>query len=200
MILTDADIRKEVKSGRIRISGFDERKLGSNSYDLSLSPHLAVYTEETLDAKLDNNIERFEIPSSGFLLQPGELYLGSTAESTSTLHHAPFLEGKSSIGRLGISVHVTAGFGDIGFTGHWTLEITVVKPVRVYAGMPIAQVWFMMPLGVCATSYGRKKDAKYRNQTSLPMPSAMWKNFTQDEDIHSQKFDLTSHDNHSMVL
>ena len=180
MILTDIDIMKEVKAGRIDISNFDAQKLGSNSYDLTLSPHMLVYTEEVLDAKLDNNYERFEIPSYGMVLHPGQLYLGSTAESTGTPHHAPFLEGKSSIGRLGISVHVTAGFGDIGFRGHWTLEITVQKPVKVYPGMPIAQVWFMLPLSNVGTSYARKKDAKYKNQTALPMPSAMWKNFVKE--------------------
>ena len=179
MILTDTDIKKAVEAGKIAITGFDKTKVGSNSYDLHLSEHLLVYTDDELDSKTENVYERFTIPEEGYLLVPGQLYLGSTAERTSSLVHAPFIEGKSSVGRLGMAVHVTAGVGDIGFNGYWTLEITVVKPLRIYAGMPIAQIMFFLPLGVCATPYFMKPTAKYSNQDALPAPSMMWKNFTQ---------------------
>jgi dCTP deaminase len=190
MVLTDADIRQAMKAGQIEISPFDKSRLGSNSYDVTLGSTLLVYTEEELDAKKDNPYTRFEIPEDeGFVLQPGELYLGVTQESTKCKVHVPFIEGKSSIGRLGISIHITAGFGDIGFSGYWTLELTAQKPVRVYTGMPIGQVWFMLSQGTCAQPYSLKEDAKYKNQPNMPMPSMMWKNFvkrsTHDKRKHS---------------
>jgi dCTP deaminase len=177
MILTDTDILSAMKAGHIRIEPFDKSRLGSNSFDLTLGEHLLVYNEEELDCAKQHHTKRFSIPEEGFVMQPGELYLGVTQEKTTTRHHVPLIEGKSSVGRLGITTHVTAGFGDIGFEGYWTLEITVVKPIRVYAGMPIAQIYFVLPLGTCSTPYGLKKDAKYSKQPGVPMPSMMYKNF-----------------------
>ena len=81
--------------------------------------------DETLDAKKHNKVTHFEIPDDGYVLQPGVLYLGVTEEYTETHAHVPFLEGKSSIGRLGIDIHATAGKGDVGFCNCWTLEISV---------------------------------------------------------------------------
>ena len=180
MLLTDDDILKHMKSGHIEIIPFNRDQLGSNSYDLCLSENLAVYDVVKLDCKEDHPITRFQIPEEGFELQPGELYLGSTVEYTATKQLAPFIEGKSSIGRLGITAHITAGVGDVGFRGHWTLEITVVKPVRVYAGMPIAQIQYFVLLGKCLVPYGLKKNAKYINQPGMPMPSQMFKNFQKE--------------------
>lgn len=183
MILTDTDIQQQVRLRNIEITDFDPKKLGSNSYDLSLGKDLLVYVNETLDAKQDNPYSRFEIPEEGFVLMPGQLYLGVTKERTCTRLHTPMIEGKSSIGRLGISIHITAGFGDIGFNGHWTLEITAVKPVRIYADMPIAQIWFLLPLGNCTNPYSEKKSAKYKDQPAVPMPSAMWRNFIPEKEL-----------------
>jgi dCTP deaminase len=179
MILTDLDIRKAIAQGQIDISDFDTKRLGSNSYDLTLSDKLMVCTEPELDCARQNAAVMWTIPSDGYVLQPAELYLGCTTEYTASRVYAPFIEGKSSVGRLGISVHVTAGVGDIGFQGHWTLEITCVKPVRIYAGMPIAQILFLLPLGKCGTPYNLKGTAKYHNQPGEPMPSQMWMNFKQ---------------------
>ena len=86
-----------------------------------------------------NGIEFLKIPKEGLLLQPGTLYLGRTLEYTETHGMVPMLEGRSSVGRLGLFVHVTAGFGDIGFCGYWTLEMFAVQPVRIYAGVAICQ-------------------------------------------------------------
>lgn len=177
MILTDVDIKKAVNAGTIEISDFNEKMLGSNSYDLTLGKTLGTYKERVLDAKENNPFETFEIPEDGFILQPDELYLGVTTERTKALIYAPFIEGKSSIGRLGMSVHVTAGVGDIGFNGHWTLEITVQKPLKVYPGMPVCQIMFLLPLGTCGRPYFMKDSAKYKNQGAMPVPSMMWKNF-----------------------
>lgn len=177
MILTDTDIKSAIRSRQILISDFDEQRLGPNSYDLTLGEDIAWYEDAELDCKKKHDLIYSKIGEQGTLLVPGQLYLGVTREKTTTPHHVPMVEGKSSVGRLGITVHVTAGFGDIGFEGHWTLEITVVKPVRIYAGMPVAQVYFVLPLGACTRPYNRKKDSKYADQPALPMPSMMYKNF-----------------------
>ena len=118
----------------------------------------------------------FEIPGEGLVLQPGAVYLGVTEEYTETHRHVPFLEGKSSIGRLGIDIHATAGKGDVGFCNHWTLEISVAQPVRVYHLMPIGQLIYFEVSGKIDTLYSTKKSAKYNKRSPLPMESMMWKN------------------------
>lgn len=176
MILSDAEILKAVEKGDIVITPFDKITLGSNSYDVHLSKHLAQYEDEILDAKKHNEVKHFDIPEEGFVLEPGELYLGSTQEYTETHKHVPFLEGKSSTGRLGIDIHATAGKGDVGFCGYWTLEISVSKPVRVYTGMPIGQLIYYTVEGETINPYNKKTSAKYSNQAVLPKESMMWKN------------------------
>jgi len=133
MILSDTRILEEIEKGTIKIEPYDRECLGSNSYDVHLGKWLATYREHILDAKKHNEIEHFEIPDEGYILEPNELYLGVTDEYTETHAHVPFLEGKSSTGRLGIDIHATAGKGDVGFCGHWTLEISCKIPVRIYA-------------------------------------------------------------------
>ncbi len=150
--------------------------MGSNSYDVHLSKHLATYKDKTLDAKKHNEINHFEIPEEGFVLLPGELYLGVTEEYTETHVHVPFLEGKSSTGRLGIDIHATAGKGDVGFCGNWTLEISCKIPVRIYKGMPIGQLIYFPVEGEVEVKYNSKKDAKYSGQPDRPVESMMWKN------------------------
>ena len=88
----------------------------------------------------------------------------------------PFLEGKSSVGRLGIDIHATAGKGDVGFCNHWTLEISVSKPVRIYHLMPIGQLIYFEIQGEVDTLYSQKSSAKYNSRSPLPMESMMWKN------------------------
>ena len=177
MILSDTEIRKHINAGSIVIKPYSEDSLGSNSYDVHLSPHLATYNDSTLDAKKHNTVTHFEMPEEGFVLEPDKLYLGSTEEYTETHEHVPFLEGKSSTGRLGIDIHATAGKGDVGFCGYWTLEISVSQPVRVYPGMPIGQLIYYIVEGEVLNPYNTKKSAKYSNQQHLPKESMMWKNF-----------------------
>ena len=129
MILSDTRILEEIEKGTIKIVPYDRTCLGSNSYDIHLGKWLATYREHILDAKKHNEIEYFEIPEDGFVLYPHIFYLGVTDEYTETHAHVPFLEGKSSTGRLGIDIHATAGKGDVGFCGNWTLEISVKQPV-----------------------------------------------------------------------
>ena len=156
MILTDKKILDEIENGSIVIKPFNQEYLGSNSYDVHLSKNLATYSDEILDAKKHNQIKNFEIPEEGFILLPNQLYLGATVEYTETRKHVPFLEGKSSVGRLGIDIHATAGKGDIGFLGYWTLEISVKIPVRVYAGMPIGQLIYFVAEGSVLSPYNKK--------------------------------------------
>ncbi len=129
-----------------------------------------------LDAEKHNQIEEILIPKGGIVNEPGTLYLGVTEEYTETHNSVPFLEGKSSVGRLRIDIHATAGKGDVGFCNHWTLEISCVQPVRVYAGMPIGQLIYFSVEGDIENYYNKKENAKYNKKTVKPVESMMWKN------------------------
>lgn len=176
MILSDKRILEEIEKGTIIIEPLDLKFLGTNSYDVHLGRTLAMYNDETLDAKKHNKISYFDIPDNGFILEPNELYLGVTQEYTETHAHVPFLEGKSSTGRLGIDIHATAGKGDVGFCNTWTLEISVSKAVRIYHGMPVGQLIYFVVEGDIATMYNTKASAKYNVRTQRPVESMMWKN------------------------
>jgi len=176
MILTDRQILEAIDKREIVIEPFDPQRLGTNSYDVCLSKNLAVYTDRVLDARLHNKVSHFEIGPEGFVLQPDELYLGVTVEYTETHKYVPFLEGKSSVGRLGIDIHATAGKGDVGFCNTWTLEISCVRPVRVYAGMPVGQLIYFKIDGGINNPYNKKVGAKYNERTLFPVESMMWKN------------------------
>ena len=176
MILSDTQILQGIDDGTIVIEPFELSCLGTNSYDVHLGKYLATYVDEVLDARKHNPIELFEIPEEGFVLMPEKLYLGITLEYTETHATVPFLEGKSSVGRLGIDIHATAGKGDVGFCNHWTLEISVSQPVRVYAGMPVGQLIYFKVEGDIDNYYNKKIGAKYNVRSDKPMESMMWKN------------------------
>jgi len=176
MILSDKKILESIEQGQILIEPFDRSCLGTNSYDVHLGKHLAIYKNQVLDARKHNEIDHFEIPEEGIVLEPGTLYLGVTEEYTETHNSVPFLEGKSSVGRLGIDIHATAGKGDVGFCNTWTLEISVTQKVRVYAGMPIGQLIYFTVEGDIENYYNKKKNAKYNTRTIFPVESMMWKN------------------------
>ncbi|MCC6817112.1 MAG: dCTP deaminase [Saprospiraceae bacterium] len=176
MILSDKEILQAIDRNNIVIQPFRRDCLGTNSYDVHLGHSLAVYRDRELDAKKHNQIDIFTIPESGFVIQPGTLYLGVTEEYTETHHTVPFLEGKSSVGRLGIDIHATAGKGDVGFCNYWTLEISCVQPVRIYSGMPIGQLIYFKVEGKIENFYNKKSDAKYNDRVAFPVESMMWKN------------------------
>src|SRR4028119_468582 len=176
MILSDTRILEEIEKQTIKVVPYSRECLGSNSYDVHLGKWLATYREHILDAKKHNEIEAFEIPEDGFVLYPHIFYLGVTMEYTESHAHVPFLEGKSSVGRLGIDIHATAGKGDIGFCNTWTLEISVSMPVRVYHLMPVGQLIYFAVQGDVETFYNRKANAKYNERTVKPVESMMWKN------------------------
>jgi len=177
MILTDKTIIDEIAAKNIVIDPLIEANISTNSVDLTLSNTLLMYTDQILDVKKKNKYAPFIIPENGLILQPNILYLASTVEYTETLRHVPIIQGKSSLGRLGLFVHVTAGFGDVGFKGHWTLELVCVQPIRIYPGMKIAQICYHDISEMPYTDYDKKQDSKYSNQGSNPVASKFYKNF-----------------------
>lgn len=170
-ILTGPEIVSEVISGKIVIKPFNPEQVNPNSYNLRLGKKLLVYKNPVLDMRNEHETSELIIPDEGLYLNPGVLYLGETEEYTETHNHVPHIEGRSSVGRLGMQVHVTAGFGDIGFCGKWTLEITVVHPLKVYAGTEVCQIAYQTVSGVVSPYKG-----KYLGQKGVT-PSYLFKDF-----------------------
>jgi dCTP deaminase len=141
MILSGHQIRANLDKNII-IEPFREDHLNPNSYNLTLHNELMTYEEVVLDMCKPNRVRRITIPPEGLILGPSQLYLGRTVERTETHNLVPMIEGRSSIGRLGLFVHVTAGFGDVGFCGYWTLEMFAVQPVRIYPNVQICQIFY----------------------------------------------------------
>ena len=171
MILSGKEIERRIGTD-ILIDPFDKAKLNPNSYNLRLSNELVVYDSYILDMKADNRWHKIKIPNSGYMLKPGKLYLGRTEEWTKTDNLVPMLEGRSSIGRLGITVHVTAGFGDVEFEGFWTLEIHCVQPVVIYPGIDICQIYYHTIEG----DYEPYNSGKYQRNKGI-QTSQIWKEF-----------------------
>ena len=151
----------------IVIEPFDDANLNPNSYNLTLHHELMTYEEVVLDMRRANRVRRIEIPPDGLVLSPNQLYLGRTIERTETHNHVPMIEGRSSVGRLGLFVHVTAGFGDVGFCGYWTLEMFAVQPVRIYAGVPICQIFYHQLCGEIVEYVSDKYQHNHDIQPSL---------------------------------
>jgi len=171
-VLVDSDILDAIDRGALVIEPFDRECLGTNSYDVHISSKLLTYdTEDALDCRKQNKTAEHTIGPNGFVLQPGTLYLASTIEYTESLEYLPLLNGKSSLGRLGLSIHVTAGTGDVGFRGHWTMELFVIHPLRVYAGMAIGQLLWFTTNDLPDVPYNLKPNAKYNNRDPLPQAS-----------------------------
>lgn len=169
MILTGPEIRKQIQKGAIRIDPFDDALIGPNSVDLHLGDSLWVYrlastvsplsgrtVYHPIDSKAPPPIEELPtLPQGGWLLLPGCLYLGSTLEFTETWGFVPYLDGRSSLGRLGVFAHITAGRGDNGFCGRWTVELAVVQPVILYPRERYFQMTFHTVIGDSAFYTGR---------------------------------------------
>jgi dCTP deaminase len=174
MILSGNEIRNRL-GGDIVIDPFEEGQLNPNSYNLSLYHELMVYEEVVLDMRSANRVRRFTIPEDGLVIKPQQLYLGRTAERTRTRNLVPQIEGRSSIGRLGLFVHVTAGFGDVGFCGYWTLEMFSVQPVRIYPGVPICQIFYHEIAG----EFTEYSSDKYQDNRDI-QPSLLFKELNPD--------------------
>jgi len=171
MILSGKEILNQIGK-EIRITPFDEKLINPNSYNLRLHHELLVYEDDLLDMKKINKTKMITIPESGFMLSPGKLYLGRTVEYTETDAYVPMLEGRSSIGRLGMFIHVTAGFGDVGFSGYWTLEIFCVQPIIIYPNVEICQIYYHTIKG----DYEKYSSGKYQNNNGI-QPSLLYKDF-----------------------
>ncbi len=163
---------KEKLGSDIIIEPFLEKRLNPNSYNLRLHNELMVYDDDLLDMKKPCHTRIIKIPEEGLLLHPGRLYLGRTVEYTETHNHIPMLEGRSSVGRLGLFIHVTAGFGDVGFKGFWTLEIHCIQPIRIYPFVEICQIYYHEITG----EYENYVSGKYQNNSGI-QPSLLYKDF-----------------------
>ncbi len=163
MILSGREIQKQIGK-EIFIDPFSLDQLNPNSYNLRLHYELLVYENELLDMKQNNAIKKITIPEEGLILEPNRLYLGRTVETIKAEHHVPKLEGRSSIGRIGIMVHLTAGLGNIGSHGHWTLELACIQPVRIYPNVGICQIYFEDIKG----EYDMYKSKKYHHDDIQP--------------------------------
>ena len=166
MILSGKEIKNKLGK-EITIEPFNERQLNTNSYNLKLYNELAIYDSDILDVKKDNRISKIVIPEEGIVLNPGKLYLGRTVEYTKTKGYVPMIEGRSSIGRLGMFIHVTAGFGDVGFSGYWTLEISCIQPVRIYSGVEICQIFYHEISGEYVEYNGKYQNNKDMQQSMI---------------------------------
>ncbi len=171
MLLSGERIKAHL-GNEIIIEPFAPKQLNPNSYNLRLANELLVYRDAVLDMKKNNPVERLEIPKDGLLLEAGKLYLGRTVEYTKTEQFVPMLEGRSSVGRLGLFVHVTAGFGDVGFSGFWTLEMFCVHPIIIYPGIEICQIYYHTLEG----DYRAYSSGKYQNNTGV-QASLLYKEF-----------------------
>lgn len=178
MILSDSEILKAIDKGEIIIDPFNRENLGPHSYDLRLDYKLSVYSGCVLDVREENYTEDIEMYENiDFKLKPGIIYLGKTVEYTESNKYIPFIDGRSSLARLGINIHITAGRGDIGFKGHWTLEITCVQPVKIYPYMKIAQIYYIESKGKILNPYDKRKSSKYVHVSDYPIGSKINKEF-----------------------
>lgn len=190
MILGDKQIREYLEQNK-GVIGWKPEHINPNSIDLTLSNVLQTYKNRVLDCRSANETEEFEIPETGYTLVPNELYLATTNE---TLLFTPFeksykkstnicestnicgrVEGKSSLARLGMWVHITAGWIDSGFCGSLVLELAVVKPLIIYPNQKICQI-ALMESGEILEHYGQKKGSKYQGQQGV-QASKMHDNF-----------------------
>ena len=175
MILSGKEIKSRI-GDEIFIDPYDEKRINPNSYNLALHNELLVYKGSILDMKRINRVEKIIIPLSGLVLEPNRLYLGRTVEHTETKNLVPMLEGRSSIGRLGLFVHVTAGFGDVGFRGFWTLEIFCVQPIKIYPNVEICQVYYHTIEG----EHENYSSGKYQNNKDT-QASLLYKDFINND-------------------
>jgi dCTP deaminase len=162
MILTGPQIRASVEDGDIVICPFRKRQMAPNAYDFRLGNRCCIYTAKTIDAAVANRTRTFTIPKDGFVLRPERIYLVNIEETMGSRRFVPIIRGRSSVGRLGVFIDITADLIDLGSINQWTLQLHAVQPVRVYPGMLIGQVTFWR-------TYGRR--TQYRGKyAQLPSP------------------------------
>ena len=186
MLLSDRDIAAEIKNGRVKVEPFEAKMIQPSSVDVRLDRFFRVFENHRYEV-IDPSIEQSELtrevavaPSEFFILHPGEFVLASTYEVITLPDDiAGRLEGKSSLGRLGLLTHSTAGFIDPGFSGHITLELSNVAnlPVKLYPGMKIGQLCLIKLSSPAEHPYGSAiYGSRYQGQRG-PTPSKSWLNF-----------------------
>ncbi len=185
MILANTEILGAIERKEIEITRFDRDALNPNSYDVRLARRLLTPLARVfnrgdrgpcIDMGAETKWNELLIPPDGLWLYPEFFYLGVTQEHTFTPKHLPNIDGKSGVGRNALSIHETAGRGDVFFRGHWTLEITCSIPVKVYPNQPIGQITFSEVKGEVDPPYS--KTGSYGDEFSNdphPQPSKLWK-------------------------
>lgn len=173
-MLTGHKIKREIEKGNIAISPYKPERIGPNSYDLAIGSKLKLITSKLVGPDLPTAYDNIDIDEP-YILQPGKLYLGSTQEITKTDKYVPCIDGRSSIARLGMVVHLSAGYGDVGFANHWTLEIMVAIPFEVRTGMILAQVYFFKRDGKVKSLYRMRPNSHYADISSEPQVSKLSK-------------------------
>lgn len=165
MILTGDEIRRSVESGEIVIDPFDASRIGPNSYDFTLGDRCRTYTSYELDAKKENPTFERRIDEKGILVTPSRIYLVNTHERMGSTRYVPIIRGRSSTGRLGLFIDVTADLIDLGSINQWTLQLHAILPTRIYSGMVIGQVTFWAVKGEILSYRGKYADLQ------SPVPS-----------------------------
>lgn len=171
MILTGSEIIKQVKNRHIVIKPFDIAQINPNSYNFRLGNTIKVYKNRVLDTKKKNEVSEIKIPTNGLELQPDKVYLGHTLETMGSQQYVPIIRGRSSTGRLGLFIHITADLIDIGSINQWTLMMHAVQRVIIYPKMLIGQVTFWQVKGEIKLYHG-----KYQGSQG-PMESCSYKDF-----------------------
>lgn len=174
MILTGKEIQKQVYKNRITISPFNINNINPNSYNVEIGDYLKVYEDEVIDCKKELKTRIIHIGDEGVLLEPNKVYLGFTKETIGSEFYVPTITGRSSTGRLGLFVQITADLVDIGFMGNLTFQLHAVQPLRIYKGMKLGQICFWKPKGKIKLYNG-----KYQNSKG-PQESKVWKDFTKE--------------------
>lgn len=185
MILTGSAIHAKICAGEISISPYDQNCLNPASLDLHLGEKILHYTGDILDSRMSNNYEMTKlVHGERFLLFPNKLYLMHTAERISSSHYVTIIDGKSSLGRLGISIHQTAGYGDPGFDGQYTLEVSCIVPVYIYCGMRFCQARFHSVEGYIS-NYQEKGHYVANGGVNGPQASMAFRQFMEEEKCQS---------------
>jgi dCTP deaminase len=169
MILTGSEIEKQVREGKIWINPYEVESTNPNSYDFRLANKLKVVDEQVIDPKKLSRYSEVVIPPEGFLLEPGKLYLGSTVEEIGSDYFVPLMQAKSSIGRLGLSICLNSGFGDLGYKRSWTLVLSAIYPTKIYSEMKVGQIYFLIPEGKI-----KLYDGHYQTADG-PVVSQLWR-------------------------
>lgn len=172
MILTGKQIKKEVLHGNIKIDPFCDELINPNSYNFRIADKLFIYDYDVYIDLVDiPKVKSITFKKEGIILRPNILYLGCTFEKMGSNLYVPFIEGRSSTGRLGLFVHITAPLGDIGFFGQWTLQLRATVPIKIYPLQRIGQIMFFQPYGEIELYKG-----KYQNSLG-PQWSQIFKDF-----------------------